>query len=1168
MILSFYRFLLGVAALLFTTSLTAQSVQINEVVSSNSVLVDGDGDTPDWFELYNPTSNSINLLDWTITDDFDEFDKWRFPDLTLEGSAYVYIWASGKDKKNITTPRTLIKEGDLFRYLLPTSNVNNQWNQLDFDDGSWAFGESGFGYGDGDDMTTVPQGTRSVYLRKKFVIDDTDSVLDLLLDIDYDDAFVAYINGVEVARANINGNPPAYNATPPTDHEAQLYTGALPDRFQIDNPNTVLQNGENVLSIQAHNVSNTSSDMSIIPFLTVVFDGDSNEGVEPPAVLNLTKDRLHTNFKIASTNETLYLFDAAGVFVDSLQIQQLPPDISYGRALGNNDLVYFDVTTPGSPNGSVFYTGLSTDIIEFSHPGGKVDPFLLELSGVSSPATIRYTLDATLPNENSPVYVGSIPINDHTVVRARVFQNNFIPSTTASRTYLVDISHELPVVSLVTDPANFFDTDSGIYVLGDDYDDNFPFFGANFWEDWERPVHFTLYETDGSIGTAFDGGTKIFGGWSRGNEQRSLSIFARNQYGIDEINYPLFPNLDYSTFQALVLRNSGNDWLNSMMRDGTLTGLMRGSGLDYQAYRPAATYINGEYWGFYNMREKINEHFLASKHQVHPDDVDILEFDGGVIHGDNEAYLDLINFVSNNSLSNSTNYETVADQINIDNFIIYQAAQIYFNNTDWPGNNIKYWRAKNGKWRWILFDTDFGFGVWNSNDYANNTIAFALETNGPGWPNPPWSTLLFRRLVQQTVFKNAFINRLADELNSRFLPDRVCEHIDTLSANISAEISPHYNRWGGNVAGWLGQVAAMKNFAEQRPYWLKQHVLSEFNLPDYHVLRIVNDDPSKGYVKVNRLFIKNNVWEGDYFEEVPVDVVAIPEPGYAFSHWSGGSTSVNAAIKVNLQSDITLVPHFEPNATEESIVINEINYRSHPDFDTDDWIELYNPNPYYLDVSNWELKDDDPTHSYFIPAGTVIEAEGFLVITRDIEQFKTFYPDVNTVIGDIDFGLSSSGDAVRIYDDQQLLQDEVFYLPNAPWPISANGQGATLELLHPTLDNSLAESWANVHANGSPGRPNFDVVGAVSDLEFAQLNYFPNPVNDEVHILFEIVEPMSLKGELYDVQGRLVKVFFEKRFDAGAYELREELGFLNQGVYFFELKSALGKNMTFQLVKM
>ena len=157
-----------------------------------------------------------------------------------------------------------------------------------------------------------------------------------------------------------------------------------------------------------------------------------------------------------------------------------------------------------------------------------------------------------------------------------------------------------------------------------------------------------------------------------------------------------------------------------MMRDVLLTSLMEDSNLDIQAYRSVASYLNGEYWGLYNIREKINEHYLASLHNLDPDEINIVELNGEVIHGDNEAYLNMVSFVSNNSLSSSENYQQIADQIDIDNYIQYQVAQIYYDNRDWPGNNIKFWQPTGGKWRWILFDTDFGAGTWNV-DAATST---------------------------------------------------------------------------------------------------------------------------------------------------------------------------------------------------------------------------------------------------------------------------------------------------------------------------------------------------------------------------------------------------------------------------------------------------------------
>ncbi|MCB0644633.1 MAG: CotH kinase family protein, partial [Phaeodactylibacter sp.] len=452
-----------------------------------------------------------------------------------------------------------------------------------------------------------------------------------------------------------------------------------------------------------------------------------------------------------------------------------------------------------------------------------------------------------------------------------------------------------------------------------------------------------IYEEDGTLGAAFDGGVKIFGGYSRSNDQRSLSIFARGKYGFNEFDYPFFPDQPYDSYQAIVLRNSGNDWNNTMLRDAALNGLLKGADIERQAYRPVATYLNGEYWGIYNIREKINEHFLASKWNVDPEDIDLLELGGSVIYGNNEDFLQLVDFINTADLSVPANYYYVAGQMDLDNFALYQASQIYFDNTDWPGNNLKFGRKKEGRWRWILFDVDFGFGIWNSLNYTNNTLAFALEPNGPGWPNPPWSTLIFRKLTAQTTFRNLFVNRFADELNSRFLPERVSEHIDTLATRIANEIPVHLDRWGGSFGYWLNQVTNMKIFGNQRPGYIKGDILSAFGLPAYHQLTIEIENPEEGFVQVNSLTIKEAAWHGDYFQEVPICVKAIARPGYIFSHWIGSGNPGNTPeLIIDMQSAMSLQPVFQ-SGTLEAIVINEINYNAADNFDPGDWIELYNP---------------------------------------------------------------------------------------------------------------------------------------------------------------------------------------------------------------------------------
>ena len=197
-----YLFVIILPVLLVTT-VSAQTIRINEVSSSNSIYYDEDGDTPDWIELYNFGSQTISLNNWTLSDDIQDLGKWTFPNTSITPGQYLLIWASSKDRPYISCARTIVNQGAIFQYLIPTSEPNPNWKNLDFDDSNWLQGGSGFGYDDGDDETITPDGTLSVYLRKPFNISDLQSLNSLILDIDYDDAFVAYINGIGVCHRDI-----------------------------------------------------------------------------------------------------------------------------------------------------------------------------------------------------------------------------------------------------------------------------------------------------------------------------------------------------------------------------------------------------------------------------------------------------------------------------------------------------------------------------------------------------------------------------------------------------------------------------------------------------------------------------------------------------------------------------------------------------------------------------------------------------------------------------------------------------------------------------------------------------------------------------------------------------------------------------------------------------
>ena len=1100
----------------FYIGVQAQTIKINEVVSSNSEYTDEDGDTPDWFELHNSGSEDISLDGLFISDDLDELDKWVFPNIILAPDKYLLVWASKKNRSSLAYPRTLINQGDVFKYLTPSSELNSNWNSLSFDDSNWAESASGFGYGDGDDATVLPNSTRSVFLRKVFQITDISEVSSLILDIDYDDGFVAYINGIEVARANINGVPPPYNSGTIQDHEAQLYSGGTPERFLITDFSSILNTGENILTIQAHNVSPGSSDLTIIPFLTAVFNTPNSSGVSPPEILNLITN-LHTNFKISSGTETLFLSDASGNLIDELTAENLPPNTSVGISISSGNLVSYIETTPGYVNSSTEFLGAVQSEVNFSKEGGAVDgSFNLLLSGNNSGEVIHYALGGEEPTESSPMYTQPIEISENTSVRARIFRNNYFPSPIFTKSYIFNSNHEIDLMLLSTAPDNFFDEDTGIYVFGPEgtYDTNQPYFGANFWEDWERPIHFSFHENGTDQFSEFNAGVKIFGGWSRGqNGQRSLALFARGQYGDSKFDHSFFDQLEYDNFEALVLRNSGQDWMRSSMKDIMLTSLMRGSGLDFQEHNPVATYLNGEYWGMYNLREKINEHMLASKHNIDADDITLLTNNAEEIEGSNEEYTQLIEYVTTSDLTIDSNFEYVNEQIDLTEYALYQASNIFFNNTDWPGNNIKFWKHPAGKWRWIMYDTDFGFGpFWNINNYQENTLSFALEPNGSGWPNPSWSTLLFRRLTTNLGFRNKFINRYADELNTRFLSNNVITHIDQIYATIEPEVISHYERWRNdpsltnigvninNISGWVGyHIDQMKIFADNRPSIVKNHILSQFNLPDFHPLTITNTNVSEGSVEVNEnLMIQESSWTGDYFQTVPVQLTAIAANGFEFSHWSGDLTSTEETISISIVGAFEVIPNFTESQITDPIVINEINYKSSDDFNADDWVELYNPNSTSIDLSGWQLKDDDDSHVYEIPSETQIEGNSFIVLVKDASDFSDVFPDITNYIGELGFGFGNS-DSVRLYNDSGVLQDEVVYDSDDPWSDCAKETGYTLELITADLDNSLPGSWDCINNYGSPNAVNSSSLSSDEDI-VTTVKIYPNPVQNTLYI--------------------------------------------------------------------
>lgn len=1107
-------------------------------MSSNTFVVyDEDGDTPDWFEIINTGSTDINLSDYYVSEGKKNLLKWQLPSFNLQPNKTFLVYASGKDRLQIPLNwYAIIDAGQTWKYFLPTSEPSSTWKSYSFSETGWLSGPTGIGFGDNDDKTVIPTGRISVFMRKKFTVSNLNELKSLWFHMDYDDGFVAYLNGTEICRAGLGtpGTPVAFNQSA-SSHEAKMYSGGLPDAFDISKFIHLLNGNENVLAIQVHNAGSGSSDLTAIPFLTA---GYANKSTAIPPVSHSIQMAVlypHSNFKLSSAGETLSITFKDGTVSDSISYGIIPANYSMGRNINNPSAwVFFMQPTPGSFNDTEIFSDVVKSELQFSIN----EMFLknvsqLTLSGASTGEEIRYTLNGNEPTVASTHFREPITISKNTVVRARIFKEGAIPGKIATRTYLFDNQPTIPVISVSTDSLNLWDNETGIYVLGDSYESANPNYGANFWEDWEKPASVEMTGVDGARIFSLNCGIKIFGAWSRARPQKSLAVFFRNEYG-DPIleNVKLFKSKPITTFKSFVLRNSGNDYDYTRFRDGFMTDLVKNMNTDIQAFEPVVLYLNGKYWGQINLREKINEDYLASNHNVSADRVDMLEYESTVIEGSNAEYNELLDFLRSNSLVNDANYEFVARQIDISNYIDYQLSQIYFNNRDWPGNNIKFWKpqTENGQWRWLMFDTDFGFGIYNSNDFTLNTIQFALEPNGPTWPNPPWSTFLFRKLIENTKFKHAFINRFADMMNTTFVGAAVVGKIDSIAAIIQPEIQRHYNRWGTpSPGGWQNSVQTMRNFAMNRVPYVQSHINQQYIRAGIYEVTISNYPSNAGSVKLNTIEVAGELWKGKYFENVPVSLTAKPVRGYKFDYWEvNGAENQEKTIQVNLKKATTIKAVYQQTVDEgNSVVINEINYNSAVGNDAGDWVELYNWGSADIDISGWILKDDDDSHKFVFPENTILESNGFLVVCRNSTLFKSIHSSVTNIAGNMDFGLASAGDMVRIFTKTGELVDSVSFRSESPWPAEPNGNGPTLELRHFSHNNTLAESWKSSLENlGTPGRGNSVTTGSevfANDLSETQLRIYPNPFTTETNITVDNkgFEPMRVR--IFSLDGRLVR---------------------------------------------
>jgi hypothetical protein len=808
-------------------------------------------------------------------------------------------------------------------------------------------------------------------------------------------------------------------------------------------------------------------------------------------------DEWHVDFRINSVGETIYLFDSGGALVDRIALGPLDGDEATGREPdGKSNWFMAAVPTPAKPN-EYSKAKLYLEMPEFSVEGGlHAEAQTVRITNVPKLGSIRYTLDGRVPGRGSKRYTGPITVAKPSTIRARSFGIVSGESRTRSVTYLVGREHSLPVVSISVDPSRMFSPTIGIYSKGASANHRFPYYGANFWKDKELPANVTLFEMDGTTAFNLDAGLKIFGGWSKGYPQKSLALFLRKKYGAGSLDYRLFPEENVERYESFVLRNSGNDNPGShhvstyftdgnytMFRDALMHRLLDGEDLETQAYRPAAVYINGKYYGLYNLREKMNEHFIASHHAVDPDKLDIVESHSGIVKGSLKDYSAMISYLEKATRFTvnlkDKPYRHLQTLMDTGNFITHQVCVAYFQNFDI--GNIKCWKEKEAgaRWRWMLFDQDYGFNLWKPSKYIpamrrdysdyENMFDFLTESRKPSeWPNGPKRTFLLRTLLRNDIFRTDFINRAADMLNSRFLPETVLAKIDSMQVVIRPEMPANLSRWKGKMADWENHINVMREFARERPGKLRRHLADHFKLGGQRMITIHNSHPRRGVVRINSITIDRLRWSGVYFDDVPVKLTADPKRGFRFMGWSGDINSDKNEISINPRLVQVVSARFEPiESIAPQVLITEINYHSASNRDPGDWLELHNSGTVDVSLGGWKLTDVGDQAPLMLAANSTIPVGGYVVFSRNSATFEEVFPDV-TPLGKIAFGLGNGGDHLFLYDADGALVDRVEYDDKKPWPSEADGGGYTLE-------RGADGRWvASISRLGTPGQANGD----------------------------------------------------------------------------------------------
>lgn len=594
----------------------------------------------------------------------------------------------------------------------------------------------------------------------------------------------------------------------------------------------------------------------------------------------------HTNFKLTQTrNERIVLSNASGILVDQIQI--IPTQVNHCRIRypdGSPDWRLCLSPTPGASNaaGSPEYSPKPV----MSLPAGNYTAtFTLTITSTEPNASIRYTLDGTEPTSLSTLYVNPLPISQNTVVRAKGFSaNSNVPASfTETNTYFFNLTHQVPILSLAGTQLNTLLNGNSTVRIG-----SFEYFNTDFECVDESTGEFNKHGNDS---------------WAY--QQRGVDFICRDEFGYNaEIRDQIFPIKEREDYQRLIIKAAANDNYpfaqGAHVRDAYVHTLsqLANLNLDERTSLFVVVYMNGQYWGVYDLREKVDDHDFTEFYYDQPkESLQFLKTWGGTWseYGGTAAQTDwntLRTFILGNDMTIPANFAHVDSLFDWRSLIDYVVLNSYVVCSDWLNWNTGWWRGLNEdgeaqKWRYVLWDMDATFGHYINYTGIPNTSPGADPCN-PEFLNNPGGQghiPILNQLMLNETFNQYYISRFIDLSNTSFSCTYMQQVLDSMINVIEPEMNMHITRWGGTYAAWETEVLQLKDFIDDRCTELDSGLIDCYDVTGPYELVFKVEPPGTGRIKVNSLWIDNFPFQGEYFGDIDVLLEAEPLNGTIFQHW-------------------------------------------------------------------------------------------------------------------------------------------------------------------------------------------------------------------------------------------------------------------------------------------